>query len=285
MEYATFSKGQTSTFFSAQNLRSFISSHKDKQKQLLVTHLNEATKQVCFLLSDDLRYTFTANSNFSLKDRIDFGHFTVAKGRGSKRVAGEEIRTFDADDFRKLYRMHSLHGPCKGTAAEEALDRSHLCRALVQSAMALRFCNTLDLCEETQFVRKKCFRCGVEVVCNFPTSGCLNQIKFFKSKNTTPFINYIIPQVLPCFVHLKGLKNNTSNNHATINKFYNEFLQSQFKCTSHALRKFLLNLQDRDLAANKSQTLGHWKALDVMKNHYLQDVNKFFVLIKLINSL
>jgi len=286
-EYISSCNYQESQIFSPTRLLAFITFHKNKQKALLTTHLNEVLKQLALLSANNLKSQFLLDSHFNVKSRLDFQLLASNSQRKNQRPP-QDLSIFTVNNFKALWSLHSVMAGCEANLNNNDIyaccsEKASVCRAIVQAAMSLRFANTLNL-NLVRIVTRRCVRCSDQSTCAFVMEDCYHKVYYADSKNGTAFFTYIIPEVLKCYTFLCKLEKNTAENSSIISSAYNNFLKNNFTCTSHKLRKFLINLQDLDQSKNKTNQLGNWRSREVMNNHYVQHLQKFVLLQKLFHS-
>jgi len=140
---STDQKISSNTFFDTERVFQFISSYNTKNKQLILTHVNEILSSVALHSQTNLQENFL-QPNFNLRQipRMKCS-FTVRKTADNRR---KDVSFISFEEFVHVLDNHS----------HRHIDE---CRFLFQCATAARVSNTFNLKEYSEFVPKKCKKC------------------------------------------------------------------------------------------------------------------------------
>ena len=237
-------------FFSAENVKRFVTEHSSKNKKLLLTHFNDILSSL-HNSSDDLTQP---SIQVKLHERADFRQFIPDKNKRARSASSGAV-PMSAAVFEKVINSHN-----KNTDGNDP----HLCAMLVQAALSVRFDNLGDIYEGGAFSRvaKSC-DCGPLQTCEpVLKKSCFHKINFNTSKNGKPIAAFLSPKLLPCLERLQSMKN--SLNYAKYTRAIKACAGEEY--TSHSFRKLIVNLN-----FIKNRNVGAWSSEGVMINHYLED--------------
>ena len=259
-------------FFKIPLVYNFISEsfRFTKNKQTVITHLSEILKVTNMNISQDFRLTLNLDSKFSLHNlpqfKLDFCPQKIHKQKKSKSFVH-----FNSDNFLKLL---TLHQNFDHSFQVQNFSEGNLCRAVFMCLTGVRFANTLDLVQNTRVSPKSCLKCTTST-CEFFSPACFETITFFETKTVNSHSCILLPFAKRCFISLSSDLSNTTFNYNHIYDNFENFLKTEFQCTSHKIRKFLPNLLPRHL---NSCNTGAWTSRSkTLENFYLSDHYKYFL--------
>lgn len=247
-------------FFSKSNVEGFLQEQRGfyKNVAIIVTHLSETLKFIAKNKVDNFEGLMCLRDNFSLKEIPNIQQLiSPAAASPQKRVRLEDVSFLRIDDFLKYIKIKN----------SERSSFDH--RLIFMTLTGIRFQSSLNLKDNSSFLKRLCSKCQDIQICSQPTSDCFNRVKIFETK-TTAHEFPLVPQASNSYKFLLSQPDNDSKYYSVISRSFNKTLKDRHNITSHALRKFLPNFLSDFSSSNNT---GNWKGnagLANMKKFYLQ---------------
>jgi len=260
-------------FFDTVHLKSFIASHQDVQKHLILTHCGQLFKSISLHKVSNLE-TIVQNPSFSLKDIPAFGtQFCKRSKRSSSDYYQVQFSDIVSVIKEHVYFQHS----------QVSLKSSHSCRMLVQCLTGLRPAATFRFKQHSHILPKRCQQCvGSRLPCDIPLSNCFTRLVVTKTKTNINHDMPLLPFILPCYQMLLKI-DYTEKDYKVFMTSYNLYLKSKFSTRAHLCRKFLSNYVGSTSSVHNT---GNWSSMQTLQRFYMVSDTKYISLFQdILNSL
>lgn len=226
--------------------------------------MNEIFKTVSNQLVSDVK-NLALQPHFSLRNIPEIR--TNFVGPSVSRQSHSTHLPFTFEQFKSVLQNHQQH---------KILE----CQVLLQTSLSLRMSNLFNLNENTVFQNKCCKKCNFYGVCDILQPFCLHQV-IFKETKTSQIKVPIIPQVLPCYFHLRSINQKLDSKQYEI---YASFVKTNFGVKTHDLRRFLVNFHGNVKSQNNTDRWSNATCNTNIDRFYLHPDSKFVELCQYLRS-